>query len=174
MPVAIAFAPTVVADLAIFGSTDGSGWSDGCMARRGCTVVPGHVPRCAKGISVQGWSDLLASAETLSEKVVHVRGPIGVASMSTRLGVRACSKPMCCNSMAGSVVLGGAPRTLGLEGLFCAGDISLACCNAPAYGETLLATGRLTRESSPTGFAASGWTLTDVSLCTEGPSADPR
>jgi len=60
--------------------------------------------------------------------------------------------------------MGGA-ATLELAGFFCAGDESQVCCNAPAYGQTVVATGRLERADNAIDRRVSGWVLADASLC---------
>jgi hypothetical protein len=90
-----------------------------------------------------------------------VRGSLGIhgGSMSqTACFAPGGGKPACCNGSTGTVILDGVPAPLKLEGLFCAGDESETCCNAPAYGQTVVATGRLKRSSS-------GWTLSEPTVC---------
>jgi hypothetical protein len=70
----------------------------------------------------------------------------------------------CCNRAGGPVVLGGAASPLLLGGFFCTGDDSAACCNAPAYGQKVVATGRL--EAVPDGaILNTPWALAGASLC---------
>jgi hypothetical protein len=70
----------------------------------------------------------------------------------------------CCTRSSNPVVLGAAPALL-LDGLLCSGDDSEACCNAPAYGDTLIASGRLERAQAEHDAELSGYTLTSVTLC---------
>jgi len=74
-----------------------------------------------------------------------------------------CAERGCCNQARSAVVLGGATETLALEGFQCSGDDSQVCCNAPAYGQMVVATGRLARNASN---PAIRWTLQDARLCT--------
>jgi len=61
------------------------------------------------------------------------------------------------------IVLGAGPSPLRLwdnSGKFaCTGDESRLCCGAPAFGQTVIATGILT------GSARHGWGLKDATLC---------
>jgi hypothetical protein len=63
-------------------------------------------------------------------------------------------------------VLGGAPKTIALDGFFCSGDESEACCNAPAYGQSIVAMGQLVRAETYDP-RASGWKLAHAKLCSE-------
>jgi hypothetical protein len=77
----------------------------------------------------------------------------------------------CCNHVADSVVIGGPGPTLELEGFFCAGDESEQCCNAPAYGQSVVAYGRL--DLAEPHFPGRGrrWKLFGVALCEEQSTA---
>jgi len=112
-------------------------------------------------------SEFPPSASKRTGQTVQVRGLLGVGSLFGTL--KACSgrgARMCCNQSSGPVVLGGAPKTLALDGLFCSGDESEVCCNAPAYGQSIVATGQLVGAESPDP-RTSGWTLAHATLCTE-------
>jgi hypothetical protein len=145
----------------------------GCLAGRSCALAPSPLSECASDEDAPSlWSDLWRSAAALKGRIVHVRGALGVGGiMSTMVG---CHGGACCNHLGGDVLL-GSPRdtvgpALGLRGLFCAGDESGLCCNAPAYGETVVATGRLVEDDeSP---LRGGWHLEDVALCRAGGRAE--
>jgi hypothetical protein len=51
----------------------------------------------------------------------------------------------CCNHRGGPVVLAEGPQSLALDGFFCSGGESQAWCNAPAYGQSVVATGVLVK-----------------------------
>jgi hypothetical protein len=70
----------------------------------------------------------------------------------------------CCNRVGGSIMMAGTPP-LRLEGLYCSGDDSQVCCNAPAYGQTLVATGKL--EPGINGSGENVWKLVAPTLCQE-------
>jgi hypothetical protein len=64
---------------------------------------------------------------------------------------------------AGSVIaIGGTEVKLLLENMVCHGDDSRLCCGVPAYGQPVVATGRL-RERDGT------WSLHEPTLCVESP-----
>jgi len=69
----------------------------------------------------------------------------------------------CCRHLRAPVLVGGAGGALAIEGLACSGDESRVCCNAPAYGQTVIATGRLVREEA--GQTTGGWRLVNVTVC---------
>jgi hypothetical protein len=160
----VASPPSEVAVYGMNGNPDDWG-DDECVIRRGCTLRPVVMPSCPRAEArdagspdTRTWSELAGSAEQHEGQVVRVRGSLGIRPGSTTL--MACfapgsDKPACCNASSGVVLLDG---MLELEGLFCAGDDSGICCNAPAYGQTVVATGRLARSPS-------GWSLADVTLC---------
>ena len=140
---------------------DPAPWGPGCLIHRGCTLAPAALTPCAPDVKARDWSEVLASADTLSGQTVSVRGALGVGGGSETMV--ACGHN-CCNHAGESVVLGGASSTLGLDGFFCTGDESAQCCNAPAYGQTVLATGRLEPIAS-VHPGTSAWKLGGASLC---------
>lgn len=166
-PVPIAFeATTPVGETAVVGPTDPTGWSAGCMIHRGCTLAPSPLTACAANVTPTDWAELLASVTALSGQLVSVRGVLGVSGGGmTLMGCSAPDGRACCNHSNAQVVLGGASTTLSLEGFFCTGDESAQCCNAPAYGETVIATGRLEPLPGEVGPSQPTWKLSGVSLC---------
>ncbi len=160
-----------VPEVAAVEGTDAPGppWEPYCLVQRGCGHRPTPIPPCAAGTDARDWSDLLASGETLSGQEVHVRGLLGVGRRTfgwnnacVREGFRAC-----CNNEGADIVLGGATETLGLPDLSCSGDESLLCCDVPAYGQVVVATGRLTRATHERSPADPRWILEDERLCVE-------
>jgi hypothetical protein len=136
--------PPTVAEAAVVEREEAARYSAKCLVHRGCDVGPAPVPACPADIQATDWSALRGTAATHLGELVSVRGAVAVGPIPWALsacGARADGIG-CCGWGNGPVVLGSAPA-LRLAGLSCAGDESLLCCNGPAYGETLIASGRL-------------------------------
>jgi hypothetical protein len=104
----------------------------------------------------------------LSGQVLSVRGPLGVGELLVFVEASSSSEARPCSPdlLHVRVALLG-PSRLNLDGLECGGDESLACCNAPAFGQEVVATGRLEHDFFARTPDDSGWKLTGVSLCSE-------
>jgi hypothetical protein len=168
-PVRVAFEPAPAeAETAVFGASDRTRLWSGCIARRGCEPLS-PLPLCDADLHVTEWRDLLASARELSGTIVNVRGPLGVGMGSqTAMACRTTSGDFaCCNGASSPVVLGDA-NGFALAGFGCLGDESAECCDAPAYGQTVVATGRLDLRGATLPFFPSH-TLYGVSLCRPRP-----
>jgi hypothetical protein len=152
-------------EAAVVGTSNPGKWSASCIARQGCTLGATRLEACDRSVAARASNDVLASADALVGQVVSVRGPLGVGPMG---GVETgCGAPDgwgCCNRIGAEIVLGVA-SPLSLEGYFCRGDDSQVCCNAPAYGQSVVATGRVARSRDM--FGVVRWGLTQVRLCTE-------
>ena len=161
--------PTVPSEAAVIGTEDGSRYSASCQVRRGCDFGPAPLPTCASDLKVSDWSTLRATAEAHVGQTLNLRGAIAVGPgpheyVSSLMDCHAPDGIACCGGSSHPVVLGAAPA-LRLERLFCAGDDSEACCNAPAYGDTLIASGRLEPDQAEHDAELSGYMLTSVTLC---------
>ncbi len=175
VPVAVTLEPTApIGETAVLRFGDPASWDDkSCLVRRGCTTSAAPLPRCSRRTAgpdagdVPTWSQLERQAARLSGQVVRVRGPLGVGG--TFMTMKGCAsaggKRHCCNHTSGRILLGGgAVGPLALKDLTCQGDDSQVCCNAPSYGQNVVAEGRLTAlpdaiEREPR------WTLEDVKVC---------
>lgn len=164
LPIALEPLPKVT-ETAVVASENASGYSASCLVRKGCDFGPAPLSACAPDLPASDWETLRGSAKAHIGELVHVRGPVAVGSqLSTAMGCQAPDGIGCCNGTIAAVVLGAAPA-LRLDGLFCEGDGSAACCNAPAYGDTLVASGRLAAKAEQFDTRLSGYSLTGVTLC---------
>jgi hypothetical protein len=165
-PVAIVFESTVpVQETAVVGALDPSRYSATCLIRTGCDFGPPPTPRCAAGLRATNWNELAHSDSLPAGSTVTVRGTIGVGNMHTTSAACGASDGIgCCNNVGGPILLAGNPP-LQLEGMYCSGDDSQACCNAPAYGQTLIATGKLEQAGGRAGEKA--WKLVGPRICEE-------
>jgi hypothetical protein len=157
-------------DLAIIGGTDATGWKEQCQIRQVCPEPVRRLVPCEADVKGRPASEILAAAPSLAGQVVSARGPLGVGAMGPYrfMGGLICDpKVRCCNSQWAPVVIGADNGLLQLAGLHCSGDESRACCNAPAYGQTVVATGLLGRDPDARD-ATSAWRLLNVNVCTEG------
>ena len=155
----VQFEPAIpVAETAVVTLSHGAP-DDSCRIRQRCRGAPIALHRC-------GFFSLFAIGDTLSDVLpnaefrpagekVSVRGVLGVGALSS--WAVGCESS-CCSQMFAPVVLAGATDVLRLQGLECQGDDSEICCGAPAYGQTVIASGRL-------GLGTDGWVLDDPEIC---------
>ena len=176
VPVAIALLPPRAPRAAIlaFGNAD---WDYACLARRGCSSSPAEIPPCAAGTESNEWSALAPS--TIAGSVVTVRGALTVA-LGASVGTGCFPRPgstatPCCSFEMRHVVLSDWRGLLGpiLADFSCTGDDSMVCCDAPAYGETVVVTGRLVPTTEEGTNLHAPWSLADVALCQESDGGAP-
>ena len=119
-------------------------------------------------------ADILARAKSLSGGIVRVRGALGVGAVvpGPSVGGMNVDRPSCdpavscCGHLWARVLVGGADGALAIESMSCSGDESRVCCNAPAYGQSVIASGVLVREQQ--GQTTVGWRLVNVTVCEVG------
>lgn len=161
--VRIEFESMETAQSAVVIASDPNLWSRECLVWAGCKVPPALVPMCSASVKALDWPDVLASADALSGHIVSVRGPLVAGYYGVTLPVSCAG---CCLPSSRSVFVWGGITPLLLPEFQCKGDGSADCCDVPAYGQTVVATGRLEWEDKIYG-SGSGWKLTGVSLCEE-------
>ena len=171
VPVAIELGSSPnVAEVAVLGATDPAGWDANCLVRTKCTVSAAPLEACGPDVHARDWSEILTLAPKTAGQRISVRGRLGVGpwGTSTLIGCTGRNGRGCCNRSRGSVVVGGASELLTLAGYFCEGDDSQSCCNAPAFGQSVVATGELkSPESQP---EIGPWYIARAVLCAESPS----
>ena len=170
-PVQIVFEPRPsLGDLAVIDDPPAAATRKNCQIERPCLYPVPRLPTCAgdddPGIPV---SEILAKAKSLSGGIVRVRGALGVGTLrpipnpffsSSNLCRPAVS---CCKQLESPALVGGPDGALALDRLGCVGDESRACCNIPAYGQPVIATGVLSLE--PEERTTVGWRLVNASVC---------
>ena len=149
----------------------GTPWEASCKIHFGCDQSTPALPVCPRDAAAEPWAGLLGKAPSLVGTKVRARGPLalgwiprvpgfrGVPSHSGALIGQRCGPGQCCNQTPRPIVIGGAEDALGLATFQCAGDDSRVCCNAPALGQPVIASGTLEREGR------SGWRLASPELC---------
>jgi hypothetical protein len=162
---------------AVLDRTSRSGrWDAKCRIHRpSCDTQPARLPACPKARAAVPWSTLERSlppgSVSFESRVVTVRGHLtaGIGIESTQIGCRGpCTTPApcpayCCNTTSSRVLLTDGTVALALSGFRCGGDDSRLCCNAPAYGQSVVATGELSRAFSMGAYVQ--WQLEDPELC---------
>lgn len=122
------------------------------------------LPRC--GSDEPRDAEALFRSEALAVgDSVTVRGTLGLGGGFTT--ARRCTN-QCCNRSNTGVILGTPPLALPLETFVCAGDESRQCCDAPAFGEVVVADGKLQTASFEWNrLYGIKWSLIEVKLCQE-------
>jgi hypothetical protein len=164
-PVTVALeAVKPIGETAMVRKGDATAWDAACLIHGSCKIGVAPLPRCTDAGNVPTWDALLPRAETLRDTVIRVRGPLVVGqAFSTLMGCEVPSgKRACCNHAQSSVLLDGGPSGLPLAGLGCNGDESATCCNVPAYGQEVVATGRLMANKED---FRGPWSLAEPKLC---------
>jgi hypothetical protein len=179
-PVPVVFEPLPsLGDQAVIEGPDAVYKKARCQGERPCPQPVRKLPTCeSTGDNDRGRpvAEILARAKSLSGGIVRARGALGagaLVSVSSRggdwFGLESDAKATCdlavscCRQLWAPVLVGGAGGALAIEELSCGGDESRACCNAPAYGQTVIATGRLVREQPER--TTVGWRLVNVTVC---------
>ena len=137
----VQFEPAIpVPETAVVTLPHGVPPDDSCVIRQRCRGAPIALHYC-------GFFSMFAIGNTLSDVMpnaeyrptgekVSVRGVLGVGALSN---YPVGCEMSCCSQMFAPVVLAGATDVVDLQGLWCRGDESEVCCNAPAYGQTVIA-----------------------------------
>lgn len=172
-PVPIVFEPIPsLGDLAVLDGSPVLAARRKCQLQRPCPHPVQKLPACAEdndqGRSV---SEILGTTKSLGGPiVVRVRGALGVGSLEPTPesgigGANVACDPAdsCCERLEAAALVGGPEAAIMIQGLGCVGDESRACCNTPAYGQRVIATGTLVRAAS--NRTAVEWQLANASVC---------
>jgi len=142
-------------------------WAEGCMIRRPCSPLP-KLERCAPGLTPVESTTLDSTPPGALGEPLAVRGPITLTPIWKTLAgcPRQPDARGCCNSAGAEAMIGRFPHAIVLDGLGCGGDDSRLCCSLPVFGQTVVAVGRLAKDSR---FAREGahWALGGATLCEE-------
>jgi hypothetical protein len=139
-------------------------WPRRCQIWSTCLPLK-KVPLCAASLH---WVDV---AEVSTEQApgavgsrVSVRGALGLLGGLVQAPYCDRSK-LCCTRRTSNAFLGSEPHGLFLSDHGCVGDESRQCCDIPAFGQTVVASGTL--QAIPPELRTGGiaWELTDVMLC---------
>jgi hypothetical protein len=147
------------------GQPVGVPWGRGCLRHFRCDRQAPLQPVCLPDSAAATWSAIEPHAGALVGSRIHVRGRLIVKVLLGPQGV--WGPPGLCNSgwiYRGEIGLDEGPAL----GLACEGDESRVCCDAHAYGQTVIASGVLFRDTEH----GKGWGLRATQLCTvDGPGA---
>src|SRR6266542_3916052 len=137
-------------------------WKPNCLARKECVVKMIDLAPCAAE-RIAHLTEL-DQPERLEGQTVSVRGPLLVNGDVTMTLVL-CVAEECCNRAWSALIL-GANGGLRLRGPQCGGDESRLCCPLPAFGQQVVATGTLVRDSESLP-SEKRWSLQKFELCLE-------
>ncbi len=157
-------AATRVGKAALIDAGKKESFAKACQIWRSCPALK-KLPRCEAGLPI-------VDADQISDEKppgpigsrVHVRGPLGLFGTLV-YGTECDESKRCCSHLVSPAFLGTAPRGVFLPDHGCGGDESRQCCVAPAFGETLVASGTLRK--IPDGLSTWGmvWELEGAELC---------
>jgi hypothetical protein len=171
-PIRMGFA-TQVGATAVRDSRDAQTSARRCRVHSPCKpFVP--LGQCPKDIRPIDASELAAFVPAALGERLSVRGRLGIGpGISTNGKCRQDAGDLknCCNAKSLRVFVGGIPDGARLEGMTCGGDESRVCCEVPAFGQVVVATGKVMKETESMIVSRGGrWSLSDVTLCSEEPT----
>jgi len=160
-PVRIAFQQVTLPGAPVVDEPPASpaGWQPVCDVHFACPLPPKPLPACAPGAKAVPWSELATRASSAVNQVVHVRGPLIVGPVNRDASSCEIGEERPCGKRGRWIAIGGAPVKLPVDSMACYGDDSRLCCSAPAYGQPVIATGRLEESDGK-------WTLRESRVCT--------
>lgn len=168
-PIAMRFA-TQVGGLAVRDTRDPEKYARSCRVHSPCKpFIP--LGRCPKDIRPIDASELAAFVPTALDERLSVRGRLGMGPGPGTVGMcrqNEGAPQNCCNRSSPRVFVGDIPHGARLAGLTCGGDESRICCEVPAFGQVVVATGYVMNELDSMIVSRGGrWSLSDVVLCVE-------
>ena len=153
---------------ALLGVDNPKRWEKRCAVQRACAPFKA-LSHCDPKLSVL--DSLGTSPGDYAGQAVALRGTLSLGPYVTT--AVAC-QPMprdhrrpCCNQVGTPAFIQCGNTPVLLDGLGCRGDESRLCCDAPAFGQAVVATGNLAR--SPGGVDSIEWQLDTPKLCLEAP-----
>jgi hypothetical protein len=164
---------TKLGNTAVLGGRDPRTSAKGCLVHGTCKPFAPLEP-CPKSVRPVEASALGSFVPAEIGESMSVRGRLSVGpGVTSAVSCRqAAGAPKnCCNSISLKVFVGDIPNGARLEGLTCGGDESRLCCEVPAFGQVVVATGKVIKESDSM-LVSRGvrWSLSDVKLCSDDPT----
>jgi hypothetical protein len=134
-------------------------WAPDCLIHRACARRTTAWPACSPTLESVPWNLLREQADRYLGKTVHVSGSLRVSPAIMKTAVF-CGGDRCCNDSGTHFVLASDDWTKSLslqvwgkDGDPCVGDDSRLCCDHPATGQAVVATGVLQVERRWNGYA---------------------
>jgi hypothetical protein len=143
-------------------------WPKGCKIWSACAPAPTLKP-CAPDLQARDARTITQAAPGAPGDIVAVRGPL-VLHFAQKDAVGCDHAVQCCHHVSINTFVGEPPNGVFLAPYGCFGDESRRCCTAPAFGQEVVARGKL-RELGGRGRGGAFWALTGAELCL--PSARP-
>jgi hypothetical protein len=134
-------------------------WSPDCLIHRACPRPTTAWPACSATLESVPWNLVREQADRYLGKTVHVSGSLRVWPAILKTATL-CGGDRCCNDSGTHFVLASPDWTKSLslqvgeeQGDPCVGDDSRLCCEHPATGQAVVATGVLQVERRWAGYA---------------------
>jgi hypothetical protein len=155
---------TRVGNTALLDVGEKEAWPRACQIWSACLPLK-TLPVCDASLQLVAADDITATrAPGPPGARVAVRGPLGLFGGIVQ--APGCDRTKrCCTRRTAHAFLGTAPRGVFLRDMGCVGDESRQCCDLPAFGEELVATGTLLAIPGELRIAGIAWELEQVELC---------
>ncbi|MDP9151536.1 MAG: hypothetical protein M3O36_16570 [Myxococcota bacterium] len=150
--------------LAVVLSGDPSTWDPTHLLAQGLAIRPAPIPTCTHDIKPRTVRSVLAGAAGMEGRSVRIRGRL--AARHDPAGQEEGGWP-CIHPTTPVVIADDAENALPLKEFCCVGNSLEASCNVPAYGQTVVASGRVEGNGRYGPRSGRTWMLADVQLCAE-------